>query len=141
MNRGIKAKKNQKLIQSVVEAATRKSAGYARSPSYQEAPPSWCGHLATPGPQKRGPSRIFAALLHQLGERLLPHSSRDPLLLVFPYKYQFQQSTKERRLGLEFVFFSKDLGSLLDSAKVVFLFFNLQSSINTCEREELSACT
>ena len=43
----------------------------------QELPPIGCGQLATPGPRKRGPSRV-SALLWQLGERLLPQSSQDP---------------------------------------------------------------
>ena len=57
-------------------------------------PPLGCGHLATPGPRKCGPSRVSMALLCQLGERLLPQPSRDLFLLVFAYKYQFQQSKK-----------------------------------------------
>ena len=74
-----------------------------KSPN-QKSHPIGCGQLATPGPQKRGPSRVSVALLCQLGERLLPQSSKDLPPLAFPYKYQFQQSKKERRLGLEFMF-------------------------------------
>ena len=66
----------------------------------------WCGHLATPGPRKRGPSRVFAAILCQLGERLLPQSSFDLSPLVFPYKYHFQQRRKGAKTRIRiFIYF------------------------------------
>ena len=85
-------------------AKTRKSAEDMGESPKREPPPFGCGHLATPGPRKRGPGRIFAALLRLLGERLLPQSSYDLSPQVFPYKYHFQQRRKGRRLGLEFLF-------------------------------------
>ena len=57
-------------------------------------PPIGCGHLATPGPRKRGQSRVFAAWLLLLGERLLPQPSYDPSPLIFPYKYHFNKEEK-----------------------------------------------
>ena len=86
----------------MVEAATGKPAGDASPTSNKESPPLWCGHVATPVPQKRGPSRVSAAKQIQLGERLLPQRSRDPDSLVFGYKYLFQQRKRQRRLGLNF---------------------------------------
>ena len=57
----------------------------------QEPPPFGCGHLATPGPRKRSPSRVSAASLNLLGERLLPQSSYALYSLVFPINTIFNR--------------------------------------------------
>ena len=85
-------------------AETRKSAEDMGESSNQEPLPFGCGHLATLGPRKRGPSRVFAALLRLLGERLLPQSSYALSRLGFPYKCHFWQRRSERRLGLDLLF-------------------------------------
>ena len=54
-------------------------------------PPFGCGHLATPGPRKRGPRRVSAALLWLLEEHLLPQSSYALSLLVFPINTIFDR--------------------------------------------------
>ena len=69
----------------------RKLTEYMGESLNQEHPPLGCGHVATSGPRKRGFSRVFAAWVKLLGERLLPQSFYDLPPLVFPYKYQFQQ--------------------------------------------------
>ena len=60
----------------------------------QELPPIGCGQLATPGPRKRGPSRVFVALLKRLGERLLPQSSYDFPLWFFPINTSFNRAKR-----------------------------------------------
>ena len=57
----------------------------------QELPPIGCGQLATPGPQKCGPSRVSAAWLLLLGERLLPQSFYDLPLWFFPINTSFNR--------------------------------------------------
>ena len=103
LNQAVEATQS-KAVSSTFGAETRKPAEDTGKSPNQEIPPFGCGHLATPWPWKRGPSHISAACWRLLGERLLPQSSRDPPLLVFLYKYWFQQRKMERRLGLEFVF-------------------------------------
>ena len=63
--------------------------------------PTRYGHLTRPWPQKSGQSRVFAAWLDLLGERLLPLSSYAPPRWVFAYKYWVfryyrEQSSRDR---------------------------------------------
>ena len=48
-------------------------------------------------PQKRGPSRISAAYLYLLGERLLPQSSRDspPLVLAINTSFSREKCSED----------------------------------------------
>ena len=103
LNRAVEATQSR-LFRQQFGAETRKPATDMRPTPNQETPSLGCGHVATPGPRKRGPSRVSAAKLILLGERLLPQSSRDSPRWVFGYKYGFQQRKMERRLGLSFVF-------------------------------------
>jgi len=44
------------------EVETGKPAGDKGESPNEEAPPTWCGHLATPWLRKHGQSRVFAAV-------------------------------------------------------------------------------
>ena len=103
LNQAVEATQS-KAVSSTFGAETRKLEEDTGNTPNQGSRPTGCGHVATTGPRKCGPSRVSAALLHQLGERLLPQSSRDSPPLVFGYKYLFQQRKKRAKLGLSFVF-------------------------------------
>ena len=94
---------NRRLFRQILEQKRENQKKIQENQPNQESQPTGCANWTHQG-HENAASRVSVAVWCQLGERLLPQSSRDPLPLVFPYKYQFQQGKKGRRVGLEFFF-------------------------------------